>query len=57
MCSEKASSYIQPSNSLLKQDPTEEIKATICDEICGVETVEYCDSCILNKIKSVEVEG
>lgn len=51
--------------SLLKQDPTEKFKATVCDDICRLPSVvssqeeldDICEDCILNKVKKVELEG
>lgn len=51
--------------SLLKEDPTEKFKETVCDEICRyprqVSSEEELDDrygdCILNRVKKVELEG
>lgn len=67
MCMGLASGYREPvRKSLLKEDPTEKFKETVCDDICKhkqfaiytKETIEEeCENCILNRVKKVELEG
>ena len=65
MCMGLASGYIEQEKlSLLKKDPTETFKETVCDKICRFprETVsedqldDLCSCCIVDKVKKVELE-
>lgn len=67
MCLGLAPGYIKPEKeeklSLLKQDPTESFKETVCDHLCRFprelhsqdELDEICENCIVDKVKKVEV--
>ncbi len=67
MCLGLANGYREPvRKSLLKEDPTEKFKETVCDEIClhkqfSIYTKEEidnkCENCILTRVKKVELEG
>ena len=66
MCLGLATGYKEPERkSLLKEDPTEKFKETVCDAICRFprealsedELDDICESCILNRTKKVELEG
>lgn len=66
MCMGLASGYREPvRKSLLKEDPTENFKETVCDELCRYpreassqdDLDDICENCILNRVKKVELEG
>lgn len=66
MCMGLASGYREPvRKSLLKEDPTEKFKETVCDGICRYpweapsqdDLDDRCGDCILNRVKKVELGG